>query len=142
MPDVVRDVQTDLGDESIGVSHNSDGNRDDKITAADLDYVNYYEKSSLKIDRLIKTCLMYAPKGLGSFLKALPIWVKEKLWLEQHIRKELGFKGPLFCPDLMTIEPDGAWFYQQLELGFNHRMTDIHAVLGLSQLERLDAFLE
>ena len=45
-------------------------------------------------------------------------------------------------PDLMTIEPDGAWFYQQLELGFNYRMTDIQAALGLSQLARLDTFVE
>ncbi len=45
-------------------------------------------------------------------------------------------------PDRMTIEPDGAWFYQQLELGFNYRMTDIHAALGLSQLEQLDKFVE
>ena len=42
----------------------------------------------------------------------------------------------------MTIEPDGAWFYQQLELGFNYRMTDIQAALGLSQLARLDTFVE
>ena len=45
-------------------------------------------------------------------------------------------------PNLMTIEPDGPWFYQQLELGYNYRMTDIHAALGLSQLERLDSFVE
>jgi UDP-4-amino-4,6-dideoxy-N-acetyl-beta-L-altrosamine transaminase len=45
-------------------------------------------------------------------------------------------------PNLMTIEPDGAWFYQQLELGFNYRMTDLHAALGLSQLGRLENFVE
>jgi len=45
-------------------------------------------------------------------------------------------------PDLMTIEPDGAWFYQQLELGFNYRMTDLHAALGLSQLEQIKKFVE
>jgi len=44
-------------------------------------------------------------------------------------------------PDLMTIEPDGPWFYQQLELGFNYRMTDIHAALGKSQLSRLKEFI-
>ena len=44
-------------------------------------------------------------------------------------------------PNLMTIEPDGPWFYQQLELGFNYRMTDIHAALGYSQLGRLDEFV-
>lgn len=38
----------------------------------------------------------------------------------------------------MTHAPDGPWYYQQLELGFNYRMTDIQAALGLSQLKRLD----
>jgi UDP-4-amino-4,6-dideoxy-N-acetyl-beta-L-altrosamine transaminase len=41
----------------------------------------------------------------------------------------------------MTHPPDGPWYYQQLELGFNYRLTDIQAALGLSQLERLDAFV-
>lgn len=44
-------------------------------------------------------------------------------------------------PAEMTREPDGSWYYQQLELGFNYRMTDIQAALGLSQLQRLDAFV-
>ncbi|MBB1485645.1 UDP-4-amino-4,6-dideoxy-N-acetyl-beta-L-altrosamine transaminase [Oceanospirillum sp. D5] len=44
-------------------------------------------------------------------------------------------------PALMTSEPDGAWYYQQIELGFNYRMTELQAALGLSQLERLDAFV-
>jgi UDP-4-amino-4,6-dideoxy-N-acetyl-beta-L-altrosamine transaminase len=44
-------------------------------------------------------------------------------------------------PELMTHEPDGPWYYQQIELGFNYRMTDIQAALGLSQLARLDAFV-
>ena len=44
-------------------------------------------------------------------------------------------------PDLMTHEPDGPWYYQQVDLGWNYRMTDIHAALGLSQLERLDGYI-
>jgi UDP-4-amino-4,6-dideoxy-N-acetyl-beta-L-altrosamine transaminase len=44
-------------------------------------------------------------------------------------------------PELMTREPDGPWYYQQIDLGFNYRMTDIQAALGLSQLEKLDAFV-
>jgi dTDP-4-amino-4,6-dideoxygalactose transaminase len=44
-------------------------------------------------------------------------------------------------PAEMTHEPDGSWYYQQIELGFNYRMTDIQASLGLSQLERLDEFV-
>ena len=42
----------------------------------------------------------------------------------------------------MTIKSDAPWHYEQLELGFNYRMTDIHAALGLSQMERLDEFVE
>ncbi|OAI21032.1 UDP-4-amino-4,6-dideoxy-N-acetyl-beta-L-altrosamine transaminase [Methylomonas lenta] len=41
----------------------------------------------------------------------------------------------------MTREADGPWYYQQIELGFNYRMTDIQASLGLSQLSRMDAFV-
>lgn len=45
-------------------------------------------------------------------------------------------------PELMTCEPDGPWFYQQIALGFNYRLTDIQAALGLSQLNRLDQFVK
>lgn len=80
------------------------------VSVSDLDYVTYYEKSSLKIDRLIKTYLMYAPWGLGSFLKSMPLWVKEKLWLEKYIRNELGFSGPLICPEHHESHAAGAFY--------------------------------
>ena len=41
----------------------------------------------------------------------------------------------------MTQEPDGPWYYQQIDLGFNYRMTDLQAALGLSQMNRLDEFV-
>jgi len=41
----------------------------------------------------------------------------------------------------MTREPDGPWYYQQIELGFNYRMTDLQAALGVSQLDRLDEYV-
>jgi UDP-4-amino-4,6-dideoxy-N-acetyl-beta-L-altrosamine transaminase len=44
--------------------------------------------------------------------------------------------------DLMTREPDGPWYYEQVDLGFNYRLTDIHAALGLSQFHRLDNFVQ
>ncbi|WP_210412541.1 UDP-4-amino-4,6-dideoxy-N-acetyl-beta-L-altrosamine transaminase [Leptospira meyeri] len=44
-------------------------------------------------------------------------------------------------PELMTKEPDGEWYYQQLELGYNYRLTELQAALGLSQLKRLDEFV-
>jgi len=45
-------------------------------------------------------------------------------------------------PHLMTHAPDGPWYYQQVELGYNYRMTELQAALGISQLERLDYFVE
>jgi UDP-4-amino-4,6-dideoxy-N-acetyl-beta-L-altrosamine transaminase len=44
-------------------------------------------------------------------------------------------------PALMTHEPDGPWYYQQVELGFNYRMTELQAALGERQLERLDDYV-
>ena len=41
----------------------------------------------------------------------------------------------------MTIKPDGSWYYQQVELGFNYRMTELQAALGISQMKRLDEFV-
>ena len=45
-------------------------------------------------------------------------------------------------PALMTKESDGVWYYQQIDLGFNYRMTDIQAALGYSQMNRLDEFVK
>ena len=54
----------------------------------DIDYIVFYEKPFLKFDRLIETYIAYAPKGLASFFRAIPIWLKEKLFLKQLIIKE------------------------------------------------------
>ena len=45
-------------------------------------------------------------------------------------------------PDLMTHEPDGSWYYQQVTLGFNYRMTEMQAALGVSQIKRLDTITD
>ena len=44
-------------------------------------------------------------------------------------------------PSQMTHEPDGPWYYQQVELGFNYRMTELQAALGISQMERLNSYV-
>lgn len=61
--------------------------------------------------------------------------------LAQHMER-LRSHGITRDPQQMTQEPDGPWYYQQVELGFNYRMTELQAALGLSQLERLDAYVE
>ncbi|WP_316346930.1 UDP-4-amino-4,6-dideoxy-N-acetyl-beta-L-altrosamine transaminase [Desulfuromonas acetoxidans] len=45
------------------------------------------------------------------------------------------------APDLMTHEADGPWYYQQIELGYNYRMTELQAALGFSQMMRLDEYV-
>lgn len=44
-------------------------------------------------------------------------------------------------PKLMTHEPDGPWYYQQVDLGYNYRMTELQGALGLSQMKRVDAYV-
>lgn len=44
-------------------------------------------------------------------------------------------------PQQMTHESDGPWYYQQVDLGFNYRMTELQAALGVSQMERLDQYI-
>ena len=60
------------------------------ITTAELDYVGFYDKPLLKFDRLLETYLDYAPAGFPSFLKAMPLWMKEKLWMPDLIRTGLA----------------------------------------------------
>ena len=60
------------------------------ITAADLDWVGFYDKPLLKFERLLEAYLAYAPAGLRSFAQALPPWVREKLFLPRTMTKALG----------------------------------------------------
>ena len=60
------------------------------ITADQLDFVAFYDKPLLKFDRLLETYLDYAPAGFRSFLKSMPLWMKEKLWMPDLIRTEMA----------------------------------------------------
>jgi carbamoyltransferase len=70
------------------------------ITAAQLDCVAFYDKPFLKFDRLMETCLAYAPRGLRSFVSMLPSWAGEKLRLPRTIDRALGgaYHGPILFP--------------------------------------------
>lgn len=59
-----------------------------------------------------------------------------------HRMQMLRSHGITRDPGLMTEQPDGPWYYQQIDLGFNYRMTELQAALGLSQLDRLEAYVE
>lgn len=60
------------------------------INLDDVDYVVFYDKPLLKFERLLETYLAYAPRGLRSFLVAMPVWLKEKLYLKSVLKKELS----------------------------------------------------
>lgn len=64
--------------------------REAGITAEQLDFVAFYDKPLLKFDRLLETYLDYAPAGFRSFLKSMPLWMKEKLWMPDLIRTEMA----------------------------------------------------
>ncbi len=57
-----------------------------------IDYVGFYDKPLLKFERLLETYLAYAPAGFASFTKAMPLWMKQKLFLPREIRKGLHGK--------------------------------------------------
>ncbi len=61
-----------------------------RLTTADLDWVGFYDKPLLKFERLLETYLAYAPSGFRSFCLALPLWVREKLFLPRTMSKALG----------------------------------------------------
>jgi len=70
-----------------------------KITAKDLACVTFYDKPLIKFERILETYLAYAPRGIRSFLMSMPLWLKEKLWIPQLIRDELGYEGLILFPE-------------------------------------------
>jgi carbamoyltransferase len=59
------------------------------ISLNDLDLVAFYEKPFVKFERLLETYLSFAPRGITSFLQAMPVWLKEKLFLKDLLKEEL-----------------------------------------------------
>ena len=59
------------------------------ITLNELDAIVFYDKPLLKFERLLETYYAFAPKGIRSFLTAMPVWIKEKMFLKRLINEEL-----------------------------------------------------
>jgi len=69
------------------------------ISPNDLEAVAFYDKPFLKFERILETYLSFAPKGINSFLKAMPLWIKRKLWIKTLIQDELGYIGKILFPE-------------------------------------------
>jgi carbamoyltransferase len=111
------------------------------ISAKDLDLVVFYDKPLRKFERLIETYLDYAPQGLPSFLKAMPLWLREKLWTRDHIQKDLDtsakilftehheshaasafFPSPFQSAAVLTIDGVGEWATSSYGRGSGNRL--------------------
>ena len=85
------------------------------IKAADLDLVIFYDKPFIKFERLLETYLSYAPVGIKSFLMAMPLWIRQKLWLPDVIKKELGFDGKVLFAEHHQSHAASAFFPSPFE---------------------------
>ena len=90
--------------------------REAGISATDLDYVGFYDKPLLKFERILETYLGIAPKGFGSFLKAGPLWIKEKLYQDRTLRDSLGgYEGSLLYAEHHESHAASAFFPSPFE---------------------------
>lgn len=81
-----------------------------KISVKDLDYVAFYDKPFIKFERILETYLAYAPFGIGSFIKAVPLWLKKKLWMKELIKNELGYNGKIIFTEHHQSHAASAFF--------------------------------
>lgn len=112
------------------------------ITQKDLSYVAFYDKPLLKFERLLETYLATAPFGFNSYRQALPLWLKEKLWIPEALKNELEFDGEVlftehhqshagsaFYPSpyqdaaVLTIDGVGEWATNSLGYGKDNKLT-------------------
>ena len=112
------------------------------LTVGDLDAVAFYDKPFQKFERILETYLAYAPAGIRSAWKALPVWIKQKLWISEHIRSELGYDGLLLYPEhheshaasaffpspfeeaaILTMDGVGEWATSSVGHGLGNRIT-------------------
>ncbi|MFC2094596.1 carbamoyltransferase [Bacteroidota bacterium] len=112
------------------------------ITANDLSCVSFYDKPLLKFNRILETYLAYPGKGLNSFIMAVPLWLKQKLWIPDLIKKELNYDGELIFPEhheshaasaffpspfknaaFLTLDGVGEWATSSFGIGEDNKVT-------------------
>ncbi|MBP88713.1 MAG: hypothetical protein CMJ64_18700 [Planctomycetaceae bacterium] len=113
----------------------------------DLDYVGFYDKPFLKFERLLETYLAYAPAGFGSYLKAIPVWLKQKLHLRREMKRGLDdaykkrfvftehheshaasafFPSPFDEAAVLTVDGVGEWATASYGIGRGNRIELTH----------------
>ncbi len=89
------------------------------IEYGDLTAISFYDKPYIKFERLLETYHAFAPKGLISFLSAIPVWIKEKLFMKKMLREELSKLGsekiPILFPEHHLSHAASAFFPSPFE---------------------------
>lgn len=80
------------------------------IGVEELSAVAFYDKPIIKFNRILETYLSFPGRGLKSFIMAMPLWLKEKLWIPDHISKELNYKGKILFPEHHESHAASAFF--------------------------------
>lgn len=117
------------------------------ITIKDVNFVAFYDKPLLKFERLLETYLATAPQGFTSYARAMPLWLKHKLWIPDTIKSELGYEGEVlftehhqshagsaFFPSpyqeaaILTIDGVGEWTTNSLGVGKGNTFSIIREI--------------
>lgn len=80
-----------------------------------LDAIVYYDKPIVKFERIISSYIHTAPRGIKSFLQAIPMWIKSRLWLEDEIRRALDYRGKVFFTSHHQSHAASAFFPSPFE---------------------------
>lgn len=117
------------------------------LTPAQIDIIAFYEKPFLKFERILESALSYSPSGIRPFIKAMPSWLKQKLWIPEVIRKEMLYKGKVifsghheshaasaFYPSpfqdaaVLTMDGVGEWDTASIAAGNVNRIDILHTL--------------
>ncbi|UCD16692.1 MAG: hypothetical protein JSV44_09555, partial [Candidatus Zixiibacteriota bacterium] len=85
------------------------------LAMQDIDVIAFYDKPFTKFDRILNGYLCTAPKSYRAFRTAVPVWLREKLWLPQTIRKEMNFGGKILFIEHHLSHAAGAYFSSPFE---------------------------
>ena len=85
------------------------------INGSEVDYVAFYDKPLLKFERLLETYIDYAPRGIRSFLMAMPLWLREKIWIREQVAREADYKGKVLFTEHHESHAASAFFPSPFE---------------------------
>lgn len=80
------------------------------LRGEELDLVVFYDKPLQKFERILESYLAYAPRGVRSFRRAIPVWLKQKFWMDEFVRGHLGYRGKILYPEHHLSHAASAFF--------------------------------